>query len=448
VGALETADLIWGVLTELVFWGTRAIAWLGLWAIEWAYSFNLVDVFTEPAVEFADSLQREYVGPLGLNDFALFLALAYSGYQLFRRRTALGLGELAISLLVVVFGAMLVANPAWLMRSALPFTIDLSAGLLDVATGLSTEDDTTPGRSSDADDDGNRRAVRPLTSALFHALVEQPYDLIGWGELLTGDCATKRDEILANNDMDPDSDQARNHMRGGVAGTVGGAIDKVPGAGADIIGDAASEHLPGGDCAARADFNADPSMERAGMAMISLTVTAIVVTLLAVVALTIVAAQLVLAGHLVVTPFAVAMGTVPGTGRQLLVKFVGNVGQSYVVIIAMSFLLAMLLVGTSVILGGGNVPLLHRYIVLLVAGAVMFRLRKRLTSAVQYMTIRTTEKLQTRDAQGRTVGVASRSTGAFGLEPTNAALRAAYPVRMATSETDRGVRREVEALWE
>jgi hypothetical protein len=449
VTAFETADMIWGVLTELVFWGTRAVAWIGLWAIEWAYSFDLVGVFADPAIKFADSLQREYVGPLGLNDFALFLAIAYSGYQLFRRRTALGLSELVISLLVAVFGAMLVANPAWLVRSALPFTIDLSAGLLDIATGLSTADDTTPGATSDADaDDRSRQAVRPLTSALFHALVEQPYDLIGWGELLTGGCATKRDEILANNDMDPDSDDARNHMRGGVAGTVGGALDNLPGPAGDVAGDIASERLPGGDCAARADFNADPSMERVGMAVISFLVTLIVVTMLALVALTIVAAQLILAGHLVVVPFAVAVGVVPGTGRQLLLKFGGNVGQAYAVIIAMSFLLAMLLVGTSVILGSGNVPLLSRYIVLIVAVAVIFRLRKRLTNAVSYMTIRTAEKLRTRDVHGRAVGVASGTTAVMGLEPTYAAIRARYPRATLRSEVDRAARREVEALWD
>jgi hypothetical protein len=157
-GALDVDLKVWAILTELFFWGTKVVVVVGEWVIEQAYSFGLVQDLTSPAVAFADRLQSHFVGPLELNHFALFLAIAYSGYQLFRRRTALGLGELAISLLVAVFGAMLVAQPAWLVRSAVPYTIDVSTGLLEVA--MSVAYDTTPG---ERERDPYRQAVRPLT---------------------------------------------------------------------------------------------------------------------------------------------------------------------------------------------------------------------------------------------------------------------------------------------
>jgi hypothetical protein len=464
-GALDIDQVIWAALTELFFWGSKGLVAIGEWVIEQAYSFDLVQELTDPAVRFADSLQREFVGPLGLNDFALFLAVAYSGYQLYRRRTALGLGELVISLLVVVFGAMLVAQPAWLLRSALPYTIDLSTGLLEVAMSLNTTDPTPGGGGEQTcvrdfrggawtcQEDRYSQAVRPLTSAIQHALIEQPYDLIAWGALLEGDCAVKRDEILANDDWDPDSADARNHMRGGVAGSVAGALDKIPdwlkGPAARAIQDEATEAMPGGDCAKYADYNAEPTVERMGLALVNLLVTVVVISLLVLVALTVVGAQLILAGHLVAVPFAVALGTVPGTGRQLLVKWGSNVGQAYVVILAMSFLLAMLLVGTAVILGAGDDrPLGQRYLVLLLVVCMIFRMRKRLVSAVQYMTIRAAQKLQTRDVHGRTVGVASAGTPVLGLESAYAMRRMMNARAANVEEYNRTVRKEVESLWE
>jgi TrbL/VirB6 plasmid conjugal transfer protein len=447
-GALDVGEVIWSALTELFFWGSKGLVAIGEWVIEQAYSFDLVQELTDPAVRFADSLQREFVGPLELNHFALFLAIAYSGYQLFRRRTGLGLSELLISLLVAVFGAMLVAQPAWLVRSALPFTIDLSTGLLEVA--MSITNDPTPGAR---ENDPYRTAVRPLTGAIQHALIEQPYDLIAWGALLKGDCAVKRDEILANEAWDPDSTEARNHMRGGAAGAIAKGLDRIPdwlkGPAGRAIQDEATEAMPGDECERYADYNEQPTVERMGLALINLLVTAVAISLLALVALTVVGAQIALAGLLVTTPVAVVFGTVPGTGRQLLAKWGGNVMQTYVVIIAVSFLLSMLLVGTAVILGdgGGQRPLGRRYLILLLTVALIFRARRRLTAAVQYMTIRTAEKLQTRDAQGRTVGVAGRTT-AMGLEPTFALVRATNPVDAMTSEVDRATRKQVEALWE
>jgi hypothetical protein len=243
-------------------------------------------------------------------------------------------------------------------------------------------------------------------------------------------------------------------MRGGVAGAAGATLDRVPralrGPVAEAIKDRVVGRLPAGECAKYAQFNEKPSVERMGMALVSLLVALVVIALLGLVALTVLGAQIVVAGHLVAVPFAVVVGTVPGTGRQLLVKWAGNVMQAYVVIVAMSFLLAMLLVGTTAILGlpDDHRPLGKRYLVLLLVVCLIFRMRKRLTAAVQYMTIRTAEKLQTRDAQGRTVGVAGGTTAVMGLEPTYAAVRARHPEATMRSEVDRASRKEVEALWE
>jgi len=433
---------LWGSLTEFFFMLNRWIVHVGLWLIEEPFAFDLVQRLTEPAVTLSRRMEATFIGPLGLNDFALFLAIAWSGYHLFRRRFGLGLGELAVSLLVAVFGAMLVANPAWLMRSLVPQAIGLSTEVIVLATGETR--DSGP-RTADGGINYDR-AVRPLTRGLHTALIEQPYDLIAWGALLEGECATKRDEILGNEDMDPGSEAARNHMRGGVAGTAGRYIPRrIPRA----IRDRITNGLPGGPCVAHAEFHGSYTADRVGMAAITFLVTLLVVVMLGLVAVGVIAAQIIVAAHLVLVPLFVAVGTVPGTGRQFLLKGGSNVLQALAVIVALSWLLAMLLlVITTILEFEEEASLIGSYFMLLVAVAIIFRARKRLVTSVQMMSVRVAERLRTRDAHGRPIGLASRGGPVMGLEGTYVAHRMRRPRATSREEYYRTVRSEVEDLLE
>jgi hypothetical protein len=433
---------LWGSLTEFFFMLNRWVVHVGLWLTEEPFTFDLVRRLTAPAVTLSRRMEATFIGPLRLNDFALFLAIAWSGYHLFRRRFGLGLGELAVSLLVAVFGAMLVANPAWLMRSLVPQAIGLSTEVIVLATG-----DTAGAAATTEDGEPNYdRAVRPLTRGLHKALIEQPYDLIAWGALLEGECATKRDEILSNEDMNPGSEEARNHMRGGASGT---ARDLIPRRVPRAIRDRIADQLPSGPCVAHAEFHGLYTADRVGMAAITFFVTLLVVVMLGLVAIGVVAAQIIVAAHLVLVPLLVAVGTVPGTGRQLLLKGGSNVLQALAVIVALSWLLAMLLVVITTILEfEQEASLIGSYFMLLVAVAMIFRARKRLVTSVQMMSVRVAERLQTRDAHGRPTGVASRGGPVMGLEGTYVAQRTWRPAATSREEYYRTVRREVEDLLE
>lgn len=418
------ADLFWGLATDAAFNIVRILSMVGLWLVELVYSFRLVEWMDGPASELSEAMHRNYVGRLGLNDFAVFLAVAYSGFRLLTRKTARGLSELAISLLIAVLGATLVDNPTAILEGSLPYAIGTSGAMLQLATNPEgNPDGAIPDEVEGAttiEDGEYHHLVRPLTDRLHEAIVGQPYDLVNWGRVLEGtDCADAREAILA--------DETIHAMEGG---------------------DRARQMMRDAGCGAEADFNARPSATRFAMAVLAIVVTMVIDLLLGVVSFGVAGAQFTLAGLVVILAVAWVIAILPGTGRQIGLRYLGTGLQACTVIVVGSFVLSMLLVITTELLAGDHeLGLMERFVLLIIAVIMLFRFRKRLLTMTQDIVTHATEKLQTTDDEsgfGANLLSPAAAGASFGIgknlldKAMGRAVSAKLPKKRAAAEADGG----------
>jgi hypothetical protein len=378
-------DVFWGLLTELAFGASRVISMIGLWMTELVYEFKVVQWLETPAEVLSGRMHSTFVAGIRLDAFVVFLAVFYSGMQLLRRRLVQGLKELLISLLVATIGAMLVASPGWLLRSVVPFTVGMSGAMLQLtsddeasmrpAEGCTGRGrDCVPRKRAPAFDENDYHSIaRRLTDQLHTAMVDQPYDLVNWGELLADGsaCAAARDRIVGE---DQSGDEGRRTMR-----------------------DAGEE------CHDNADFNADSSFERFVMASISAAIAIMIFVLLGIIDIGILGSQFVFAGLLVITPLLVVVGTLPGVGRQVMLRGIGAGGKAAGATVVGTFILTMLVVIIYAILGlpPDKVSYIGRFVVLLVAVFMLIRFRRRVADLWDEIIVRATERFQTQgDDQG------------------------------------------------
>src|SRR5205807_8766255 len=225
-----------------------------------------------------------------------------------------------------------------------------------------------------------------------------PYDLIQWGDMLDGNptyvsgsrniCLQHRDEILAKS-PGGNRDQIIAIMNGG-----DGTSDKGTGHDGQVnIGPFSFDPRPwkwfdtsqagqGTPCHDLWTFNREPSMDRLGVALLSLISALIVIILLVLVAATIVAAQLVAVALIAVLPFAVLGGALPGAGRAFLWRWVALYARALLAIVMMSLFLAFLLLTTRAVLSAETgTSLLVREASLNLVTILAFVARKRILAA-------------------------------------------------------------------
>ncbi|HSK95943.1 MAG TPA: hypothetical protein VK891_04925, partial [Euzebyales bacterium] len=359
-------DVLWWSFTDLLFALTRLVTAFGIWLVEWAYSFRIIEWSKAPAISVARRMSANIVGPMGLGDFAVFLAVFFSGYKILRRQTALGVSELVTSLVIAVLGAVLVANPGWLVNRLLPYFIDASGAILQLGTDSEVEGSSSESAST---------LVRPLVDGLFDKLIVQPYDLINFGDVLKPKCAAARDRHLRSKDWNyKDGKNIR-----------------------DVLRD-----VDGTECDGAAKFNEDATVVRLGMALMSLLVACVVCVLLAMVAITVVGAQFVFLSTLALAPLWATLSIVPGTLRQVGLRGVYTAGRSGISIPAATFLLTLLLVLSSEVLGGdGRAQRLEeRWLVLGIGAILLVRHRTALIDLASELVLRATQQLETKDPGG------------------------------------------------
>lgn len=343
-----------GSLTALVFGLAKWLVSRGLWVVRQAFDFGVAHLVAEPGGTLARAFERQLIGPLNLIHFALFFAVASGGWQALRGRLAVGAGEVLVSLLVVAASGFLLADPVGLYRSGVQLTAGLSGAVLELATDQPNNSAGASGQNRQGRWEASTAAVRPLEEGLWQALVAKPYDLLNWGEVLTGQCASRRDEILADGPHGTD-DKPRDIMRASAA------------------------------CKQYAEFNATPTTERLFGAVLVAATVAVVMVVLGLVALTVIVPQMLGVALIGVLPLAVVAGILPGAGRQALWRWVGAGLQAMTVVVAMAGLLTVLLVGAKAFLSAGDGGLLIRFLLLLVLAAAGLVMRRRMLSGAQAM---------------------------------------------------------------
>lgn len=377
---------ILGFTTDILFSVARWLVAAGSWVITWAFTFGFAKELARPAAEMGRVYEARLIGPLGLFHAALFAAAAWAGWQLLRGRLARGAGEFGLSLLVLLVGAFLLRDPAGMIGGALERTGQLSGELLAVAT--SSDVGAAPRPSEDLGQPQYGRLLDPLKAALAKAFVDDPYDLLSWGEVIgEGRCAEIRDEILREGPWGTD-DRPRDMM--------------------------AEEER----CRPLAEFNGEPSADRLFGALLLMVAALVTLVLLMLVAGTVVAAQLLVIGLIALAGFALIGGILPGSGRQMMWRWLAAGGRALLAVIGVSFLLAFMVVSVRALLAATEgQSLMERFGLLIVLVALMFAARKRLLRAGRTWASSLGKKMEVRGHHGPSGAAAAAlvAAGALGL---------------------------------
>jgi hypothetical protein len=365
-----------GMFTDWLFTADRWVVHVALSLIHWSLSFHIADALTAPAAKLAAAYQTQVVDRLGLIGFFLFVAVAWAGWHVLRSRTSKGVGEFAVTLLILAVTTAAWAAPATFLlgpNGLLGHTRDVAAGLADItATGTSPAPPPgcpggpygppAPGTNCNAPPTGDT-TLAPLLESMHHAFVEVPYQLLNWGAQLdtpgaNSACLAAEAKIVAGGPWST-SDTPRNTMSSA-----------------------------GGTCSALAKFNATPTPDRLVGAALSLFGSLLVMILAIVMSIALIFAELTCVGLVVAFPLVSAVSLMPGPGRQLLWRWISHMFAALFALIATVVSLALMLVGIDALLSAlGGQALLVILVVLngmVVAGLVMHRrLRKGFSRAAQ-----------------------------------------------------------------
>jgi len=405
---LNPADNMMGWFTDFLFGLTRLLVAIGLWVVEWVFTFGFAGRLAQPAADIAARYQSNLAGPLV--SFALTLAAVYGGFHILRGRLGKGAGEFGLSLFIVAFaGAFVLSQPKTFLDGALKTTGALSGSVVSLAVNCGSQcnysvrmgcptgapRDACPvpltilpgppvpgGAEETYIFDQYVGLVHPLERGIHQAFIEQPYQLLQWGQAVPpGECTHRMNEILAKS---PGGNRNNIiHIMG--TGEMGKSDSGPPLASVGSVLDdwifGSSSDLDG-KCDALYKFNTQPSMERLGMAALALFAALIVMVLLVMVAGTVVAAQLVAVVLIALTPFAVLGGALPGAGRQMLWRWMAGFARTLLTILMMSSFLAFLLVTTKAVFDTTTGDaLLVRMVALNLVTIVAFVARKRMLAA-------------------------------------------------------------------
>jgi len=346
-----------GMFTSWIFEGNVWTVHAALWLDHWALTFHVADALAGPAESLAATYQDDVVGPLGLVGTALMFCVFTAFWYCIRGRGTKGMGELAVSLLVLTITACAWAQPSTLLlgsNGVLGHVRDLSTGLAAITTsiagGTSTGSVPACGRGGEAADDTcDDELQAPLLGNIHNAFVEVPYELLNWGQQLEGPaapspCYGTEQQILAQ----------------GPWGTSDTPRDMMDSAGCNDL----------------ASFNADPSPDRLIGAVLCLTAGLLLFVQALIIAGATMLAELSVLGLVVAFPFVIPCGLLPGGARGLLWAWVTRALKAMLVLVATCMTLSLMLVTvSSLITYMSGDPLFEIFIALnaVVIGAIIFR---------------------------------------------------------------------------
>ena len=346
-----------GMFTSWIFEGNVWTVHAALWLDHWALTFHVADALAGPAESLAATYQDDVVGPLGLVGIALMFCVFTAFWYCIRGRGTKGMGELAVSLLVLTITACAWAQPSTLLlgnNGVLGHVRDLSTGLAAITTSIAggTSEGSVPacGRGGEAADDTcDDELQAPLLGNIHNAFVEVPYELLNWGQQLDNPaapspCYGTEQQILAE----------------GPWGTSDTPRDMMDSAGCNDL----------------ASFNADPSPDRLIGAVLCLTAGLLLFVQALIIAGATMLAELSVLGLVVAFPFVIPCGLLPGGARGLLWAWVTRALKAMLVLVATCMTLSLMLVTvSSLITYMSGDPLFEIFIALnaVVIGAIIFR---------------------------------------------------------------------------
>jgi hypothetical protein len=431
-GVLDPIRGVVGFFMSAFFDAAIWLVSIATWLLTWAFTFQFASALAGMAADTARLFQTRIVdlpiGQVTVGGFALFLAVAWCGWQILRGRIMRGVGEMLVTLIIMGLSFVALANPAGLLRTTDAQVSNLSGAVMSVAVAKAGDPvpppvpiaaipgcQTGPGQSCVATGDAVYQhpeygvSILPLKQAITNALIVAPYDILNWSHPLTGACAAARDKLLT--EPGPLSGVQITTSPQGVVTTVPPHRESAPWDTQEYP----RTVMRAAGCNAEADFNANPSLGRTAAALLLLLAAIIVLISLTLIAVTVIAAQFVGVGLIEVMPIALVVGMVPGAGRQLLWRWVGLAGKCIVAILALSFLLTFFAIAAGGVLNAFPGPILVPLFALDILALILFFARKRVLHAGQRAGQRIGGHLESRSIGGSRGGLGMAAAGAAGI---------------------------------
>jgi hypothetical protein len=331
---------MWCAAQSLPFAIGKWFIGIGTEMLAWALEFRVAETLTPVASLLSRVYDASLVGPIGIRNLAWTVALFVGGWNIMRARWANGAREIALTFLIAIFGGMVLANPEGYLNGSVEMAQATSGAVLESVDGAMSNQ---PAQNADAVRDR-------LGSVLRRSFVAEPYDLINWGESLEGECAAARDEIL---DSGPwgDDDRPREIMRA---------------------------H----GCEEQADFNHNPSDERAA-ASLTVAVASVMITILMVaMALAVFAAQITLVALFSVGSLVWAVALFP-QGRDVLWLWISRLLWAILITFASIFLLSWSAITVTAVLDATtDLSIVQRCLIAIVVVGVAYRMRSAVEKGI------------------------------------------------------------------
>ncbi len=366
-----------GFLLQVSFAAIKLLASGTVAVLEWGFAGRIADamagIIDPTATRFHVAL---FGSEHGLYDFALFLAVFIAGIQALRGRLTQAAGELVMTWLVAVCYLSTFAFAA----GGFSGVVD---GMRSTASGLSAVlVEATMGTPASCNGIDEAAAVMcPLRAGFHEAFVVGPYDQLNWGRDLgaasdpanpVAACAAARDDLVATGPHGTD-DQPRTAM------TAAG-------------------------CAAEASYQATVTAERVLLGFVVASVSVVMLAVVLVIGLNLTMLQLGVALGVMLLPFAVLGGLVPGPSRALLWRWLSWAAKLVAGVVAMALLLAIyLVVITETMAATQGMATGMRFVSLLVPALALWWGRRRMAKAAKAIGAQTGTALD-RATPGRAAG--------------------------------------------
>jgi hypothetical protein len=318
-------------------------------SVDEAYDFDIFDyenLGRDLAVDFRLNLTEN--DAFDLVGWCWLFLWGFVFVNILRRRAALAIGELVMSVALMVLSAALIANYADYMRSAWNFMDEATVAMLLVGHG---EDPAAPDNSDVTVDE----VIDTIQHDLHRIFIEEPYDLINWGRHFepADPCGTTRNEILA---LGPHGDDGEpRHM------------------------------MEDAGCNEEAAFNSDPTGTRLLTSFMAAGASVLGGVMLISGASTVVAAQFASMLLFGVGPVAMLTGRLPGGGRRLFWLWLAVLCQVLAVVVIVAIVLALLLRVMLVAEGaiGEDASMVERFAIMLLLVWLVEMMRRRFLQAAQ-----------------------------------------------------------------
>ena len=405
---------LWGGSTNFAFTIGKGGIQVAMWAVGWAYTFD-VSKYDPLAIRVGDRYQTNLLGHPGFRLRELFwlVLFAWAGVTALRGRLAVAGSEILITIVLLMVSAVLMQQREMYMDATWNLMDKASTALLVAGMGHEADDDTAPRRE---------QLIEDLQKRIHFTFVEEPYDYLNWGRSL-GDpndpdnplrtCAAARYYILS---MGPHGTDPWPRQQMAAAGT---------------------------DCPQElVEFNRNPDGTRLLGALLVMLSSLAVAVLLTIVALTVVVAKIVAVMLFALVPFGAIVAILPAYGRRLTWAAVTALIQVVMAVIGMSFLLSLLLLTLTELIGlSGDVALIERFALMDLVVFIVFAARRNLLQGGQTFAGRLSEFLSSTRSSGATWAGAATAAGAgrSGLDLLNVDRAAAGalggPLRVGVAST-------------